>query len=307
MMNPFPYSDDNKRYHTLQYHNKRVYGCRVYKATVDAGLSCPHIAKDGGGGCIFCARSPRDPRPIREQFGAERERILRKDPNAKILLYYGMGTNTFCSPERLSELIEKARECGAFALSLATRPDCIDEDKARLLADFSETFNMPLTVELGLQTVHDTTAELINRGHTYSDFLNGYELLNSFNIRKCVHIINGLPGEDAEMMLDTARAVGKLRPEGLKIHSAHILRGTELCEMYRRGEYVPLERDEYIDITARQLELIPPETVIERVTGDGDKSLLEAPDWSRDKIAVLGGLDKRMAELDTFQGRLFDA
>lgn len=307
MMNTFPYSDDNKRYHTLQYHNKRVYGCRVYKATVDAGLSCPHIGKDGGGGCIFCVRSPRDPRPIREQFGAERERILRKDPNAKILLYYGMGTNTFCSPERLSELIEKARECGAFALSLATRPDCIDEDKARLIAEFSETFNMPLTVELGLQTVHDKTAELINRGHTYSDFLNGYELLNSFNIRKCVHIINGLPGEDAEMMLDTARAVGKLRPEGLKIHSAHVLRGTELCKMYRRGEYVPLERDEYIDITARQLELIPPETVIERVTGDGDKSLLEAPDWSRDKIAVLGGLDKRMAELDTFQGRLFDA
>lgn len=307
MTNTFPYSDDNKRYHTLQYHNKRVYGCRVYKATVDAGLSCPHIGKDGGGGCIFCARSPRDPRPIREQFGAERERILRKDPNAKILLYYGMGTNTFCSPERLSELIEKARECGAFALSLATRPDCIDEDRARLLADFSETFNMPLTVELGLQTVHDKTAELINRGHTYSDFLNGYELLNSFNIRKCVHIINGLPGEDAEMMLDTARAVGKLRPEGLKIHSAHVLRGTELCKMYRRGEYVPLERDEYIDITARQLELIPPETVIERVTGDGDKSLLEAPSWSRDKIAVLGGLDKRMAELDTFQGRLFDA
>lgn len=307
MTNTFPYSDDNKRYHTLQYHNKRVYGCRVYKATVDAGLSCPHIGKDGGGGCIFCARSPRDPRPIREQFGAERERILRKDPNAKILLYYGMGTNTFCSPERLSELIEKARECGAFALSLATRPDCIDEEKSRLLADFSETFNMPLTVELGLQTVHDTTAELINRGHTYEDFLNGYELLNSRKIRKCVHIINGLPGENAEMMLDTARAVGKLRPEGLKIHSAHVLRGTRLCEMYRRGEYVPLERDEYIDITARQLELIPPETVIERVTGDGDKSLLEAPDWSRDKIAVLGGLDKRMAELDTFQGRLFDA
>lgn len=307
MMNTFAYSDDNKRYHTLQYHNKRVYGCRVYKATVDAGLSCPHIAKDGGGGCIFCARSPRDPRPIREQFGAERERILRKDPNAKILLYYGMGTNTFCSPERLSELIEKARECGAFALSLATRPDCIDEDKARLIAEFSETFNMPLTVELGLQTVHDKTAELINRGHTYSDFLNGLGLLKAYGIRVCVHIINGLPGEDAPMMLETARAVGKLRPEGLKIHSAHVLRGTKLCEMYRRGEYTPLERDVYIDITAHQLELIPPETVIERVTGDGDKSLLEAPDWSRDKIAVLGGLDKRMAELDTFQGRLFDA
>lgn len=305
-MNPFPYSDDNKRYHTLQYHNKRVYGCRVYKATVDAGLSCPHIPSDGSGGCIFCAKTPRDTRSVKEQFGAEKARILRKDPNAKILLYYGIGTNTFCSPERLSEMLEEARECGAFAVSLATRPDCIDEEKTRLLADFSERTGMPLTVELGLQTVHDATAGLINRGHTYADFLLGYELLNSFKIRKCVHIINGLPNETAEMMLDTARAVGKLRPEGLKIHSAHVLRGTVLCEMYRHGEYTPLERGEYIGITARQLEVIPPETVIERVTGDGDKSLLEAPDWSRDKIAVLGGLDKRMAQLGTFQGRLFD-
>lgn len=307
MKNPFPYSDDNKRYHTLQYHNKRVYGCRVYKATVDAGLSCPHIGKDGSGGCIFCAKTPRDTRSVKEQFNAEKERILKKDKDAKILLYYGIGTNTFCSLERLSELLEEARECGAFAVSLATRPDCIDGEKARLLAEFSETFNIPLTVELGLQTIHDMTVAVINRGHTYADFLRGYGLLSSRKIRKCVHIINGLPGENREMMIDTARAVGKLRPEGLKIHSAHVLRGTKLCEMYRRGEYVPLERDEYIDITARQLELIPPETVIERVTGDGDKTLLEAPDWSRDKIAVLGGLDKRMADLCTFQGRLFNA
>lgn len=304
MVNVFAFSDDNKRYHTLNYHNKRVYGCRVYKATVDAGLSCPHIAS---GGCIFCAKTPRDTRSVCEQYCAERERILKKDKNAKILLYYGIGTNTFCSLERLSELLETARECGAFAVSLATRPDCLDGQKARLLSDFSESSGLPLTVELGLQTVCDTTAELINRGHTYADFLRGYERLCSQKIRKCIHIINGLPGETREMMIDTAREVGKLRPEGLKIHSAHVLRGTRLCEMYRRGEYTPLERDVYIDITAHQLELIPPETVIERVTGDGDKSLLEAPDWSRDKIAVLGGLDKRMAELDTYQGRLFNA
>ena len=304
MINKFPYSDDNKRYHTLNYHNKHMYGCRVYKATVDAGLSCPHMES---GGCIFCAKTPHDPRTVKEQFNAERERILKKDKNAKILLYYGIGTNTFCTVERLSELLEEARECGAFAVSLATRPDCLDGQKARLLAEFSDRTGLPLTVELGLQTIHDKTAELINRGHTYAGFLRGYDLLGSYGIRKCVHIINGLPCEDTEMMIETAHVVGKLRPEGLKIHSAHVLRGTRLCEMYRRGEYITIERDVYIDTAARQLELIPPETVIERVTGDGDKTLLEAPDWSRDKIAVLGGLDKRMAELDTYQGRLFNA
>lgn len=300
MVNGFAFSDDNKRYHTLAYHNKRVYGCRVYKATVDAGLSCPHI-KNGEGGCFFCAQVPRDTRSIREQFGAERERILKKDPNAKILIYYGIGSNTFCSAERLSGLLCEARECGAFAVSIATRPDCLDEEKARVLAGF----DLPLTVELGLQTVHDETAVIINRGHTCADFLRGYDILKALNIRVCVHIIDGLPGEDASMMIETARMVGQLRSNGLKIHLAHVLRGTKLYEMYQSGEYVPLERDEYIDIVARQLELIPPETVIERVTGDGDKSLLAAPLWSRDKISVLGGLDKRMADMDTFQGKSF--
>ena len=302
MAEKFFFSDDNKRYHTLVFHNKKVYGCRIYKATVDAGLSCPHIDdKKKSGGCIFCSKAVRDTRTISEQFAAEKDRILLKDPNAKILMYYGIGSNTFCSAERLSYLLSEARECGAFAVSIATRPDCLDEEKAQMLADFK----LPLTVELGLQTVHDNTAKTINRGHTYADFLRGYELLKGHDIRVCVHIINGLPEEDMQMMLETARIVGKLIPDGLKIHSAHVLKGTRLFEMYRDGEYKPLERDEYIDITARQLELIPLETVIERVTGDGDKSLLAAPLWSRDKIAVLGGLDKRMKELDTFQGRLF--
>ncbi len=286
-MNSFPYSND-KRYRTLVYHNLQTYGGRVFKATVDAGLSCPNA-----GGCVFCAQNKPDTRTIEEQFAAEKARILAKCPSAKILLYYGLRTNTNCSPERLSEMLCEAERLGAFAVSLATRPDCLDADKARIL-------------ELGLQTIHDSTAALINRGHTYADFLCGYELLKRHNIRVCVHIINGLPNETREMMLDTARALGKLRPDGVKIHSMHVLRGTELYEMYQSGAYTPIEKDEYIDIVARQLELLPPETVIERVTGDGDKSLLAAPQWSRDKISVLGGIDKRLADLDTYQGRLFD-
>jgi len=303
MNSPFPYSDDNKRYHTLVYHNKTTYGGRVYKATVDAGLSCPNIdGVKGRGGCIFCAQSPVDVRTAAEQFAAEKARILAKCPDAKILLYYGIHSNTYCAPERLSELLCGAKRLGAFAVSIATRPDCVDEEKARILGGCE----LPLTAELGLQTIHDSTAALINRGHGYSDFLRGYELLKRHNIRVCVHIINGLPGETRGMMLDTARALGKLRPDGVKIHSMHVLRGTPLYEMYRKGSYTPIGKDEYIDITVRQLELLPAETVIERVTGDGDKALLAAPLWSMDKISVLGGIDKRMAELDTFQGRLFD-
>lgn len=295
-MNPFPFSDDNKRYHTLAYHNLHTHGGRVYKATLDAHLTCPNK-----GGCIYCV-SARDPRTLSEQWNAECERIRAKDANAKICAYFGVGTNTNCPPETLSGLFETARELGAFSVSIATRADCLDEKKARILGESP----MPLTVELGLQTIHDKTAALINRGHTFSDFLRGYRLLKERNIRVCVHIINGLPGETPEMMTETAQGLGKLRPDAVKIHSLHVLRGTRLYEMYQRGEIMLLERDEYISITARQLELLPSETVIERVTGDGDKTLLAAPKWSADKIAVLGGLDKRLAELDTYQGRLFE-
>lgn len=294
-MGLFLFSDDNKRYHTLAFHNKHTYGGRIYKATLDAHFACPN-----GVGCVYCANTC-DPRPLSEQWNAECARILAKDENARICAYFGVHTNTFCSPEKLSELLETARGLGAFSVSLATRADCLDEQKARVL----EKFSLPLTVELGLQTVHDQTAEFINRGHTFADFLHGYELLKGHNIRVCVHIINGLPRETAEMMAETAQVLGKLRPDGVKIHSLHVLRGTRLFEMYQNGEVKLLDRAEYIDITARQLELLPPETVIERVTGDGDKTLLAAPKWSADKIAVLGGLDKRLAELDTYQGKLF--
>ncbi|MDE7363101.1 MAG: TIGR01212 family radical SAM protein [Oscillospiraceae bacterium] len=301
MKSPFPYSNDNKRYHTLAFHNLQAYGGRVCKATVSAGLSCPNIdGLKGTGGCVFCART-RETRSVAEQFAAEKARILAKYPSARIMLYYAQNSNTYCSPETLSGMLREAETLGAFAVSVATRPDCLDADKARILAECP----LPLTVELGLQTVHDRTAETLNRCHSYADFLEGYRLLKAHDIRVCVHIINGLPNETAEMMLETARTLGRLRPDGVKIHSLHVLRGTRLHEMYQNGEYTPLEKDVYVDITARQLELLPPETVIERVTGDGDKSLLAAPRWSMDKIAVLGGIDRRLADLDTYQGRRF--
>ena len=164
---------------------------------------------------------------------------------------------------------------------------------------------MPVTVELGLQSVHDKTAEIINRGHTFNEFLQGYEMLKTAGIRVCVHIINGLPCETSEMMLETAERLGRLCPDGVKIHLLHVIRGTKLAEMFQKGEYTPLTKEEYVDITVRQLELLPPETVIERITGDGDKSKLLAPLWSMDKISVLGAIDVKQREIDSWQGKYF--
>ena len=165
---------------------------------------------------------------------------------------------------------------------------------------------VPVTVELGLQTIHDSTAQLINRCHSFEEFKRGYQMLKEAGIRVCVHIINGLPSENEEMMLETAETLGKLHPDGVKIHLMHVIEGTRLAEIYKRGEYIPLEKQQYIEIVIKQLELLPPETVIERITGDGDKKTLLAPDWTKNKRAVLNAIDKKLARRDTWQGRLWE-
>lgn len=304
----FPYTDDNKRYHTLSYHNKHTYGCKVHKAAIDAGFTCPNIdGSKGVGGCIYCSGgsgyfTEDSAVSVTEQFRAEEKRIRAKYPDALITAYFQAHTNTYATAERLEALFREAVTAGAHSLAVATRADCIDEEKSALLS----ALGVPVTVELGLQTIHDSTAVKINRCHTTAEFKNGYRLLKEHGLRVCVHIINGLPDENIPMMLETAEALGKLRPDGVKIHLMHVIDGTALAELYRRGEYQPMEKQDYIDTVVKQLELLPPETVIERLTGDGDKNTLLSPLWSRDKISVLGGIDKRMAELDTWQGRLFD-
>lgn len=300
----FIYSDDNKRYHTLHYHNSRVFGGRVFKAAIDAGFGCPNIdGSKGSGGCIFCAGGSgyftAGSLSVTEQFRREDLRIRARYPEAKIIAYLQAHSNTYAPIRELERVYTELISAGAAGLSVATRADCLDKDKARLLSSLP----VPVTVELGLQTVHNSTAEKINRCHSFEEFLEGYSLLKESGIRVCVHIINGLPGEDEEMMLETARRLGELRPDGIKIHLLHVIRGTPLNEIYERGEYIPLTKEQYIDVVVRQLELIPAETVIERLTGDGNKSTLAAPLWSADKISVLGGIDKRQRELDTWQGK----
>lgn len=306
-MDGFIYSDDNKRYHTLSYHNKHTYGEKVHKAAIDAGLTCPNIdGSRGVGGCIYCSGgsgyfTAENTLSVTAQFNAERERIRRKFPNARITAYFQAHSNTYAPTEKLKALFDEGISAGAQGIAIATRADCIDNERVEMI----RSLPVPVTVELGLQTIHDSTARLINRCHSFEEFLCGYSMLKAAGIRVCVHIINGLPSETEEMMLTTAEVLGKLCPDGVKIHLMHVIEGTQLAEMYKRGEYVPLEKHQYIDIVIKQLELLPSETVIERITGDGDKKTLLAPLWSMDKISVLGGIDKRMAELSTWQGKRF--
>ena len=307
MTNSFPFSDDNKRYHTLNFYNKRTYEQKMLKAVIDAGLTCPNIDGTRGiGGCIFCDGgsgyfTKEKTVPIYEQISLERKRIHEKHPDAGIIAYFQAHSNTYCSITRLKDMLNEAIESGVGGISVATRADCLDDEKA----DFLRTVPVPLTVELGLQTAHDDTAIKINRCHSYDEFLKGYSMLKERGIRTCVHIIDGLPDEDREEMLRTAKKLGGLRPDGVKIHLLHVIEGTRLADMYNRGEYEPLKKEEYIDIVTEQLRYLPPETVIERITGDGDKRKLVAPLWSMDKISVLGGIDKLMKEKDIYQGDLF--
>ncbi len=307
---PFEFSSDNKRYHTLNFHNRITFGKKVFKAVIDCGFTCPNKdGSKGSGGCIFCDggsgyfthRLPS----VSEQLNAEKERICtRNGDNSPIIAYFQANTNTYAPVNTLRKSYNEAlafqNVCG---ISIGTRADCLSDDVLDLLSEINtRTY---LTVELGMQSVHNTTIELINRCCTHEEFLDGYFRLKNRGIRVCLHLINGLPGETAEMMTETARQTANLAPDAVKLQMLHVIKGTRLEEMYHAGSFELLSRAEYINVIVRQLELLPPETVIERITGDGDKSKLVAPMWSADKISVLGGIDKQLAELDTWQGRLY--
>ena len=215
--------------------------------------------------------------------------------------YFQANTNTYGPLEKIRTMVEEAltleNVCG---IAISTRPDCISDDVLDYLADVSR--RTYLTVELGLQTVHDKTAERINRCHTYSDFLECYKRLRDKDINVCVHLINGLPGENREMMLESAYEMSKLELHSIKLHLLHIIRGTAMAEEYLRGEFAALTLEEYVDIICAQLELLPPELIIQRVTGDGARDTLIAPLWSLKKFVVMNEIDKKLARDDTMQG-----
>ncbi len=309
----FTYSDTNKRYHTLNYYLRKRFGRKVIKVSLNGGFTCPN--KDGTkgiGGCTYCSALGSgdfggDPcKSVREQFEDVRKILSEKWRNALYIPYFQAGTNTYAPIEKLKALFESALTLeNAVGLAISTRPDCISEETADYLAELSE--RTYLTVELGLQTMHDATAEKINRCHSCAEFLEGYEKLASRGINICVHIINGLPGESREMMLETARFAARLKPHSIKIHLLHIIDGTVMGEQYKNGEIEGMEYEDYINTVCDQLEILPPETVVQRITGDGDRKTLLAPKWSLDKKRVMNGIDMEMERRDSCQGRFFNS
>ena len=307
---PFPFSLDNKRYHTLSYHFLKTFGCRVEKAVVDAGFTCPNIdGTCGTGGCSFCLNgsggiAQPSTLSVTRQLQTEADRIYKKRGNARLIAYFQSHSNTYGDLDMLKKIYNEALFFpNVVGLSIGTRPDCIDEENAKLLADLSK--KAYVTVELGLQTIHDATAKRFNRGYGFCEFQRAFYLLKEKNIRVCVHIINGLYGETREDMVETASVLGKMRPDAVKIHLLHILKDTKAQQQFEAGELIPMKKDRYIDTVCRQLAYFPPECVIERLTGDGSKDKLIAPLWSRDKISVLAGIDRELALRGAVQGEFF--
>ena len=307
-LNPFPYSDSNKRYYTWDYYLRQKYGGKVFKVGLDAGFSCPNIdGTRGRGGCTYCSYAFRrqSPEDLLIQYRQVQETLHHKWPEAvRYIPYFQANTNTYASlPELKAKYEAVLSEPGVVGLAIATRADALPEDVCDYLEELSHRTD--LMVELGLQTIHDPTARHINRGHTTAEFYAGYEKLRKRGIPVCIHLIDGLPGEDRGMMLETARAVAALRPFSVKIHLLHILKGTKMAEEFAAcpEDFSMMELPDYVRTVCNQLELLPPETVIQRVTGDGMKDQLIAPLWSLKKFVVLNEIDKELARRDSWQGK----
>lgn len=311
MNNPFPYSDDNKRYLTMNYYMRHTFGHKVAKVPLNAGFTCPN--RDGAkgiGGCAFCsAKGSGDSillphEDLMTQYQAGLARMQKKWPDCLGFAYFQSFTNTYADLERLQQLYTPFIENDAvIGISIATRPDCLDEAKIAFFQDCAE--KKETWIELGLQSIHERTMARCNRQHTTDDVRQALERLKPTRIKTCVHIINGLPGESKEDMLATARWVASLHPDAIKIHMLHIIKDTEMARWYASDPFPVLSLAEYVDITVRQLEVLPPDMVIERLTGDGMAKDLIAPLWTIKKTIVTNEIDKQMVRLNTWQGKYY--
>ena len=304
----FKYTLDNKRYHTLNYFYKNKFGIKVFKVSLNGGFSCPNLdGRIGYGGCIYCSKSGSGEfggdkeDSLEEQFLKMKEVVNKKHIPCKYIGYFQARTNTYASLDVLKEKYECIlKQNDVIGLNIATRCDAISEDCLDYLEELSKrTF---LTIELGLQTIHEKTSVLINRCHSLKQFEDMVVKLRKRNINVCVHIINGLPYETEEMMLDTVRYLNKLDIQGIKIHMLYIIKDTVIDTMYKKERFKILSKEEYIDIVIKQLELLRPEIVINRITSDPDKETLVEPRWLVDKCQLLNDIDKEMKRRNTYQG-----
>lgn len=302
---------EGKPWHGLSYELKLNFGRKVIKLSLDGGFSCPNrdgtLALDG---CSFCGEdgsggyAGKAGQPLAMQIMEQKSLLDTKWPEAGYIAYFQSYTGTYGNSSTLGKLYSEALTVpGILGIAIATRPDCLGPEVLKILEKLQEkTF---LWIELGLQTIHDETAEAFGRGYDLDCFLSAYADLKQRGIRTVVHLINGLPGETPAMMLESVRVISGLQPWGIKLHLLHVVMGTRLEKTWVEGSYTPLSMAEYVAIVADQLEILPPETTIHRLTGDGISATLLAPAWSRNKRGVLNAIDKEMRRRESWQGRLW--
>lgn len=310
MKTKFEYSNTNKRYHTLDYFYKTKFQSKVFKVSLNAGFTCPN--RDGTvgyGGCIFCSKlgsgdfAGNKEDNLITQFEKVKNMLLHKWPNSKYIGYFQSNTNTYAPVDILKQKYEQILSLeNVIGLNIATRPDSITEECLEYLTQLNQ--KTYLTIELGLQTIHDKTSKLINRCHTLDCFETMVKKLRERQINVVVHIINGLPYETKEDMIETIKYLNKLDIQGIKIHMLHILKDTALEKLYQKEQFHILTREEYVDIVINQLEYLRPEIVINRITGDPNEDDLVEPHWLTKKFCVLNEIDKEMVKRDVYQGDL---
>lgn len=307
-MNYFKYTFDNKRYHTLNYEYKNKFNCKVFKVSLNGGFTCPNIdGKVGYGGCIYCSKNGsgefagNKEKDLITQFNEVKTILEKKWPNSKYIAYFQANTNTYASLDVLKEKYETVLKFpNVIGLSISTRPDSISDEVLDYLTELNK--RTYLTIELGLQTIHEKTSKLINRCHTLECFDKMVKKLHKRKIKVVAHIINGLPYETKVMMIETVKHLNSLPIDGVKIHMLHILKDTPLETLYKKEKFHILTKEEYVDIVCDQLEILKDTIVINRITGDPKSDDLVEPQWLIKKFGVLNDIDKELNKRNTYQG-----
>lgn len=302
------FNNTDKRYNQYSLYLKQKFGCKVYKVTLDANFSCPN--RDGtisNGGCIFCdeggsfSQAHSNDLSIENQLQTGIERLKTRFKAQKFISYFQAYSNTYADVDYLKTVYDKAfSNEDVLGLSIGTRPDCVDEEKIKLISSYASDYYV--WVEYGLQSIHDKTLNLINRGHSAQDFLNAVKITQNKGINVCAHVILGLPGESREDMLITAKVLADVGINGVKIHLLCAVEGTKLTEMYYNNEFIPMEQSEYVETVCDFLELLPQNVTIHRLAGNGLKKILVAPRWLPKKFEVLNMIDNELIRRNSYQG-----
>lgn len=319
------FNETDKRYNQYSAHLKGKFGVKVYKVTLDAGFSCPN--RDGGvnitlnpdmclesengkvqRGCIFCddggsfSQAHSNLLSIEEQLETGIKALSERFKAKKFMSYFQAYSNTYKPAKELEKIYTSAlKHPDVVGLSIGTRPDCVDKEKLKLISEFKDDYYT--WIEYGLQSIHDKTLKAINRGHDFDCFLKAYDMAKNVGINVCAHVILGLPGETKEDMLKTAQKLAELKVDGVKIHMLCALEGTKLSQMYEKGEASFMSEEEYINTVCDFLEILPPETTIHRLAGNGLKKNLIAPRWLGKKLDALNKIDRELERRNSWQGK----